>query len=95
MRDAYLEVDFNVEHRAGAQARYADGDHIKLINLGPVALFNKYRITSSPGKEMERIDTAQVICLMYNSISSSRDSDDLSIGFHRIIEACERRKRND
>ena len=32
---------------------------------------------------MEEIDNAHVICLMHKLISSSRNSDDLSIGFHR------------
>ena len=36
MKDSYLELDFNVTHRAGAHARYADGDHIKLVKLGPI-----------------------------------------------------------
>ena len=52
------------------------------MNLGPIALFNKYTLTSSPGKEIEQIDNAHVICLMHKLISSSRDNDDLSIGFH-------------
>ena len=32
LKDSYLELDFNVSHRAGAHARYADGDHIRLVN---------------------------------------------------------------
>ena len=83
MKDSYQELDFNVTHRAGAHARYADGDHIGLVNLGPIALFNKYRLTSSSGKEIEEIDNAQVVCLMHKLISSNRDSEDSSIGFHR------------
>ena len=47
-------------------------------------------MTNSSGKEKEEIDSAHVICLMYELISSSRDSDDLSIGFHRSNEARER-----
>ena len=83
LKDNYLKLDFNVIHRAGAHAQYADGDHIGLVNLGPIALFEKYRLTSCSGKEIEEIDNAHVICLMHKLISSSRDSDDLSIGFHR------------
>ena len=58
--------------------------------MGPIALFNEYRLSSSSGKEIEETDNAHVICLMHNLVSSSRDSDDLSIGFHRSIEARER-----
>ena len=42
LKDSYLEIDFNVTDRAGAHARYADNDHIRLVNLGPIALFNNY-----------------------------------------------------
>ena len=52
LKDSYLELVFNVTHRAGAHARYVDGDHIRLVHLGPIALFNKYRLASSSGKEM-------------------------------------------
>ena len=90
LKHSYLELDFNVTCRAGAHARYADGDHIRLVNSGPTALFIKYRLTSSSGKESEEIVNAHVICLMHKLISSSRDSDDLSIGFHRSNEARER-----
>ena len=86
LKDSYLELDFHVTHRAGGHNRYVDNDHIGLDSLGPVALFNKNRLTSSSGKEIEEIDNAHVNCLMYKLISSSRDSDDLSIGFHRRNE---------
>ena len=39
---------------------------------------------------MEEIDNAHVFCLMYKLISSSRDSDDLSIVFLRSNDARER-----
>ena len=80
---SYLELGFRVTHRAGAHARYAYGDHIRLVNLGPIALFNKYRSTNSSGKEIEDIGNAHVICLMHKLMSSSRDSYDLSVGFRR------------
>ena len=44
-------------------------------------------MTSSSGKEIEEIENAHVICFLHKLISNSRDSDDLSIGFHRIIDA--------
>ena len=94
MEDSYLELDFKVTLRAGAHARYVDNDHIKLVNLGPIALFIKYRLTSSSGEEIEEIDEAHVILLMYKLIPSSRDSDKLSIGFHRSNEVRERELTN-
>ena len=48
-------------------------------------------MTSRSGNEkIEEIDKAHVIYLMYKTISSSGESDDLSIGFQRKIEARER-----
>ena len=91
MKNSYNELDFNVTPRAGAQARYADGDYMRLINLGPTAFFIKYRLTISSGKEIEEIDNSRVICLLYKLILSFRESDDLSIGFHRSIDARERK----
>ena len=64
LRDSYLELDFNVTHRVSAHARYADGGHIRLVNLGPIALFNQYRLKSSSGKEIEKID----ICHLYSTL---------------------------
>ena len=94
MRDGYLELDFNVTHRAGAHARYAGGDHTKLVNLSVIALFNKYKLTCSSGKEIEENDNAHIICLMHKLIASSGDSDDLSIGFHRCNAVRERKLTN-
>ena len=94
LKDKYLELDFKVTHRAGAHAQYAVGDLIRLVILGPIALFNKYRLPSSTGKETEEIDNAHLVCSLYKLISSKRDSDNLSIGFQRSIEARERELTN-
>ena len=94
MKDSNLDLDFNISHKAGPHARSADNDHIKFVNLGPTALFNKYRLTSSSGKEIEDVDNAPVICLMYKMLSSSRDSDDLSIDFRTSNEVRERELTN-
>ena len=80
MKDSCFELDFNVTHWAGAYAWFAGGDHIRIVTLGPNALFINFRLTSSSGKEIDEIDNAHVICLLYKVISGSRDSDDLSIG---------------
>ena len=83
LKDSYLDIDFNVTHRAGAHNRYIDGDPIRLVNVSRIALFNKNRLTSSSRKEKEEIDKAHLICLLHKLISSSRDSNDFSVGFHR------------
>ena len=37
----YLDLDFNVIHRAVGNNRYADDAHKRLLNLGPLAYLNK------------------------------------------------------
>ena len=53
------------------------------MNFGPVALFSTYILTSSSGKKLEEVTHAQIVSLLYKLITSSRGSDDLSIGFDR------------
>ena len=53
------------------------------------AFFNKYRLTSSSGEEIEEEDNGHVICLLHKLISSSRVNDDLSVAFHRSNEVRE------
>ena len=79
---SYLELNFDVLH-AGTNNRYADGNDIRLVNLGPIGLFSNYKLTTSSGKHLENIDHAHIVCLMYKLITSSKGSDDLSIGFDR------------
>ena len=78
----YLELNFDVLH-AGTNNRYVDGNNIRLVNLGPIALFSNYKLTTSSGKHLENIDHAHIVSLMYRLLTSSKGSDDLSIGFDR------------
>ena len=80
--NSYLELDFDVLH-AGTNNRYADGNDIRLVNLGPIGLFSNYKLTTSSGKHLENIDHAHIVSLMYKLLSSSKGSDDSSIGFDR------------
>ena len=79
---SYIEINSDVL-KAATSNRYADADDIRLINLGPIGLFSSYKLTTSSGKRLENIDHAQIVSLLYKLLSSSRDSDDLSIGFDR------------
>ena len=81
--NSYLELNFDVIHAAAPNNRYADGNDIRLVNLGPIALFSNYRLTTSSGKHLENIDHAHIVSLMYKLLSSSKGSDDLAIGFDR------------
>ena len=62
---------------------YVDANDIRLVNLGPIALFSNYKLTTSSGKHLEEISHAHIVSLMYKLLTSSKDSDDLSIGFDR------------
>ena len=80
--NSYFELNFVVLH-AAANNRYADGADKVLINLGPIALFSIYKLTTSSKKYLENFSHAHLISLMYKLLTSSRASDDLSNGFDR------------
>ena len=80
--NSYLELNCDVLH-AATNNRYVDGNDIRLVNLGPIALFSNYKLTTSSGKHLENIDHVYVVSLMYKLLTSSRGSDGLSIGFDR------------
>ena len=79
---SYLELNFEVIERAD-NSRYANGDDIRLVCLGAVALFYKFKLTTSSGKHLEDISHAHIASLMYKLISSAKDGDELSICFDR------------
>ena len=79
---SYLELNFDVIQAATGN-RYADADNIRLVNLGIIALFSTYKLTTSSGKHLEEINHIRIVSLMYKFLPSSKDSDDLSIGFDR------------
>ena len=87
--NSYLELNFDVLQAATGN-RYADVNDIRLINLGVIALFSIYKLAASSGKHLEEINHAHTVSLMYKLLSSSKRSDDLSIGFDRSRD---RRKR--
>ena len=78
--NSYFDLSFEVIKRVD-NSRYADGNEIGLVNLGPVALFSNFKLTTNSGKHLEDISHAHLVSLMYKLITSSKDSNDLSIGF--------------
>ena len=80
--NSYIELNFDVL-RVDNSNRYVDANDIRLVNLGPIALFSNYKLTTSSGKHLEEINHAHIVSLMYKLLTSSKDSDDLSIGFDR------------
>ena len=79
---SYFDLNFDVL-KAYTSNRYADGDDIWLINPAPIALFSNFKLTASSGKHLENVDHTHIVSLMYKLLTSSRESDDLSIGFDR------------
>ena len=80
--NSYIELNFDVLYAANNN-RYVDANDIRLVNLDPIALFSNYKLTTSSGKHLEEISHAHIVSLMYKLLTSSKDSDDLSIGFDR------------
>ena len=48
---SYLELNFDVLHTA-TNNRYVDGNDIRLVNLGPIALFSTYKLTTFSRKHL-------------------------------------------
>ena len=82
MLNSYLELNFDVL-KAATNDRYANTDDIRLTNLGAIALFSVYKLVTSSNKHLEEITHAHFVSLIYKIVMSSKDSDDLSIGFDR------------
>ena len=78
--NSYLDLTFDVVH-AATKNRYADGIDIRLVNLGPVAFFSNYMLSTSSRKHLEDVSHAHIVSLMYKLITTAKDMNDLSIGF--------------
>ena len=82
LMNSYLDLNFEVIKRADI-SRYGNGNDIRLVNLAPIALFSNFKLTTSSGKHLEDISHAHLVSLMYKLLTSSKNSDDLSIRFDR------------
>ena len=82
MLGSVLCLHFDLLH-AATNNRYADGYNIQQVNEAPIALFSSYKLALSSGKHIEENNHAHIVCLMYELITSARNTDDLSIGFDR------------
>ena len=68
---SYLELNFDVLHAANIN-RYVNDNDIRLVNLGSIALFSNYKLTTSSGKHPEEISHAHIVSLMYKLLTSSK-----------------------
>ena len=80
--NSYLELIFDVLHAVTGN-RHVDGDDIRIVNLAVLALCSIYKLTTGSGKHLEEINLAHIVSVLYNLLTSSKGSDDLSIGFDR------------
>ena len=76
--------------RGATNNRYVDNEIILLMSLAVIALFSNLKLRTSSGKHLENFDHAHIVSLMYKLLTSSRDSDDLSICFDRNRDRRER-----
>ena len=76
----YLVVYFDALHAA---TNNRHGNDISLVNLGPIALFSTYRLTTNSGKHLEDISHAHIVSLFCKLIKRTKNSDELSFGFDR------------
>ena len=80
--NSYLELNFDVIQAVNGN-RYVDASDIRLVNLGPIAFFSNYKLTTSLGKHIQEVSHAHIVSLMYELLTSNKDSDDPSIDFDR------------
>ena len=83
LQHSFISVDFEV--LKNDNTRYANGDEISLVNIGPVALFSEAKLTTSTGKHLEKVDNLHPICLMYKLLTSSQQTSQLMYGFEGSI----------
>ena len=63
--NSYLDLNFEIIKKAD-NSRYLDGYNIRLVNIGPVALFGNYKLTTSSGKHLEDFSHAHIVSLLYS-----------------------------
>ena len=52
--NSYIDLNFEVTKKAD-NSSYANGNDILLVNLGPIALFSDFRLTTNSEKHLEDI----------------------------------------
>ena len=73
-------MNFEVIKNAGI-SRHANGNDIRLVVLGAIALFSTSELVTSSGKHLVKTSHAHIVFLMYKLITSAKNSVDFSIGF--------------
>ena len=82
-----FDFEFTLSREADAHVLDADGNYVRFVGLGLIALFCDYKLIT--GREKQVFDIAHFACLMYRLLTGREGRDDLSIGFLRDIETHE------
>ena len=61
---SYLDLNFEVVKKFD-NSRYANGNDIRLVNLGPFALFRNFKQTNYKGKHAEDFTHARIVSIKY------------------------------
>ena len=61
--NSHLELNFDVLH-ADTGNRYVNGDDIRLVNSGPIALSSNYKLTTISNKHLEDMKHAHIVSLL-------------------------------
>ena len=61
--NSYLDLNFDALH-AATNNRYVDNIEITFVNLGPIALFSNYKLTTSSGKHLQDNSHGHIVSLM-------------------------------
>ena len=62
--NSYPKLNFEVVNKSD-DSRYGNSNDIRLVSLGPNALFSNFKLTTSSGKHLEDISHTHFVSLMY------------------------------
>ena len=79
LQNSYISVDFEVLKQE--DTRYSNGDRIALVNFGHVALMGEAKLTTSSGKQLEKIDNSHTVSLRNKLLTSGQQTSELMYGF--------------
>ena len=82
--NSYLELNFEVIKKTD-NFIYANGNDIRLANLGHIVFFSNFKVTKSSRKHLEDSSNAKIVSLLDKLLGSVKDSDDLSIDLNVIV----------
>ena len=54
---------------------------MSLISFGPGALFSETKLTTSSGKQLEKVDNLHIISIIHKLATSQQQTSELTYGF--------------